>query len=577
MIMRNLVCAGLVGLAAVMSVCGERVPLWPKGGMPDPQPHQIGAMTDETAQPSFVPDQHRIPYIEWYDPPAKDRRTGACMILISGGSYEMCCDVWLVPEWRTWLTERGVQCVNLVYRTPRPKGLPIYQSAWEDGQRAVRLVRSEAKRRGFDPERIGAISMSAGSHLNTLLATSSMTPAYRRVDALDDVPCHLNWSCTFAIAYGVTDGCGDPNSRDGDAVDAVIDPAFRFDAKTCPMFMSHGGLDPYSPRSSTLVYRRLKGMKIPAELHLYPDRGHDAYGFDRAVEFMRQMGFLKPLGAEHDLLRRYCGDWARAVHERKDIWPEGKMPDAQAHQCVPYIEWHIPKDIKTKSVQIVFSGGCYEGNDPDGFEVAPIRRFLNERGMAVVTLKYRTPRPKGLAKHTSAWQDLQRTVRIVRNEAPARGLNPDSIGIMGSSAGGHLALMGATSSRRRAYWEIDDVDKLPCNVQWAVAIYPAYALTDGIDGPNRHGGIDDDIRPVREFSFDLSTPPILFMHGDADDYSSMASVKCWEQLCRMGIQGELHTFATRGHCFQRQAAPDTGSFWWMERVWEFYHRKGFDR
>ena len=253
------------------------------------------------------------------------------------------------------------------------------------------------------------------------------------------------------------------------------------------------------------------------------------------------------------------------------------MPDAQAHQCVPYIEWHIPKDIKTKSVQIVFSGGCYEGNDPDGFEVAPIRRFLNERGMAVVTLKYRTPRPKGLAKHTTAWQDLQRTVRIVRSEAPARGLDPGSIGIMGSSAGGHLALMGATSSRRRAYWEIDDVDKLPCNVQWAVAIYPAYALTDGIDGPNRHGGIDDDIRPVREFSFDLSTPPILFMHGDADDYSSMASVKCWEQLCRMGIQGELHTFATRGHCFQRQASPDTGSFWWMERVWEFYHRKGFDR
>jgi acetyl esterase/lipase len=131
-------------------------------------------------------------------------------------------------------------------------------------------------------------------------------------------------------------------------------------------------------------------------------------------------------------------------------------------------------------------------------------------GMAVVTLKYRTPRPKtDLSKHTTAWQDLQRTIRIVRNEAAKRGLDPDKIGIMGSSAGGHLTLMGVTSSLHSSYLPVDDIDKLPCNVQWGVGIYPAYALTDGAEQPNSGKGNDDSAILVPEFSFDLKTAPML--------------------------------------------------------------------
>ena len=197
--------------------------------------------------------------------------------------------------------------------------------------------------------------------------------------------------------------------------------------------------------------------------------------------------------------------------------------------------------------------------------------------MAVVTMKYRTPRPKGgLAKHTTAWQDLQRAIRIVRSKAAAKGLDPNRIGIMGSSAGGHLTLMGATSARSRSYWPIDDIDKIPCNVQWAVAIYPAYALTDGAEKPNAQGGNEDDARPVPEFAFDPDTCPILFIHGDADGWASMNSVKCWEQLRRMGVQCDLHTLATRAHCFQKKASPGTGSYTWLGRITEFLnHRKIF--
>ena len=148
---------------------------------------------------------------------------------------------------------------------------------------------------------------------------------------------------------------------------------------------------------------------------------------------------------------------------------------------------------------------------------------------------------------------------------------------MGSSAGGHLTLMGATSSMRRSYRPVDDLDKIPCNVQWAVAIYPAYALTDGIDKGNVQGGNEDDSRPVREFSFDLKTCPMLFVHGDADGWAAMNSVKCWEQLRRMGIQSDLHTLATRSHCFQRKAAPGTGSYTWLNRIWEFMNHTGCSR
>ena len=549
----------------------EREPIWPKGKMPDVQGHQIAAMTNEVSRDGFKPDKFRTPYLEWFDAPDPSVRKDVCMILISGGSYQNCCDVGLIDYWQKELTKIGVQCVNFVYRTPRPVGLPIYQSAWEDGQRAVRMVRSEAKKRGFDPEKIGTVSMSAGSHLALLLATSSQTPAYQPIDKLDEVPCHINWAIVNAPAYVTTDGeNGDPASMEGYGIDVKISDVFKFDEKTCPMSLHHGGKDPYSPNGSTLVYRQLRKMGVPAELHLYPDKGHGAFGFERGIEFMTQMGFLGPLGDPVKIMDRYASDDDRAELIKEDVWPEGKMPSPQPDQCKPYLEWHIPAQLKTKAIQIIYSGGSYTGNDPDGFEVAPARRYLNAMGMTVVTMKYRTPRPTtGLAKHTTAWQDLQRAIRIVRSEAAERGLDPDRIGIMGSSAGGHLTLMGVTSSRHKSYYPIDAIDKLPCNVQWGIGIYPAYSLTDGAERPNTGGGNDDDAVLVPEFSFDLDTAPMLFIHGDADGWAAMNSVKTWEKMRAMGIQSELHTLALRPHCFQLEAVPGTGSYTWLDRIGEY--------
>ena len=238
--------------------------------------------------------------------------------------------------------------------------------------------------------------------------------------------------------------------------------------------------------------------------------------------------------------------------------------------------WFIPEKLSTKAIQVIVPGGGYNFCNFNG-EGTPVAHYLNAKGMTVVVVMYRCPRPIGQPKHLSGWQDAQRAIRMVRAEAPARGLDPNRIGIMGFSAGGHLTLMTATNAKTPAYAPVDDIDRQPCNVQWACPVYPAYALTDGVDTPNAQGGNEDDAVPVPEFAFDDATPPMCFVHGDADVWASMNSVKTWELLRRKGIQCDLHTLALRGHCFQMSAAPGTGSYTWMDRLWEFFTRKGLNR
>ncbi len=558
---------------------GEKTPLWPEGRMPDAQPHQIAATTAEAKAPGFVREKNRMPHLQWYPAPNAAAKTDVCMIIISGGSYQCCCDIPAFEPLVAKLLENGVHCVNLTYRTPRPKGLPIYKTAWEDGQRAVRIVRSEAAKRGYNPEKIGVVGCSAGSHLSVMLATSSQTPAYEPVDDLDKLPCHINWAIPLCPAYALTDGLDGKNSSGGDGPDVKLNPSFKFDAKTCPMCLFHGGKDPYSPIGSTQIYRQLRRMKIPAELHLDAGRGHGlvrAAGFERALEFMRQMGWLGKLGRPVAQDHRFMPGCTIRT-EKEMLWPEGRIPDPSPNQkYAPYLVWFIPERLSTKAIQVVVPGGGYSFCNFNG-EGTPVAHYLNEKGMTTVVVMYRCPRPEGKPKHFSGWQDAQRAIRMVRAEAPKRGLDPNRIGIMGFSAGGHLTLMTATNAKTPAYEPVDDIDKLSCAVQWACPTYPAYVLTDGEDRPNVQGGNEDDSAIVPEFSFDDATPPMCFTHGDADGWAAMNSVKVWEKLRRMGIQSDLHTLATRGHCFQFSASPDTGSYTWMDRIWEFLSRKGLNK
>ncbi len=100
-------------------------------------------------------------------------------------------------------------------------------------------------------------------------------------------------------------------------------------------------------------------------------------------------------------------------------------------------------------------------------------------------------------------------------------------------------------------------------------MYPAYALSDDGEDFNTTLGCGEDVTINPEFSFDLATCPMYFVHGDKDGVSSMNSVMVWEKMRAMGIQSELHTLALRDHCFQYEGAPGTGSYNFLEGIGEY--------
>ena len=265
--------------------------------------------------------------------------------------------------------------------------------------------------------------------------------------------------------------------------------------------------------------------------------------------------------------------------ERIALWPEGLTPNAEPHQYAnPFIEWFVPSNKTTDAVLVMTCGGGYGICNwrPNGLIGGGFRDWLLEKGMTVVRLHYRTPRPRLVEKHVTAWQDAQRAVRLVRAGAAKHGVDPNKIGFCGYSAAGHLALLAALSSQTRAYEPVDAIDELPCNVNWAVPAYPAYVLTDGPSGPNKHGGDRPEDEIFSMFKFDSGTCPVFFMHGDADGYSSMASVKVYSRLHTMHVPAELHVFVKRDHDFKSRGAVKGPLLVWRELLWEWLVQMGIN-
>ena len=258
--------------------------------------------------------------------------------------------------------------------------------------------------------------------------------------------------------------------------------------------------------------------------------------------------------------------------ERFALWPEGKTPDLQPKQTEPFLVWCEPKERKSDMVVIAISGGGYRRCGIGGFEVLPVRDYFLEKGVTVATLLYRTPRPEseGITFNQTAWQDAQRAIRIVRREAKRRGLNPENIGFTGGSAGGNLTMLAAVSSQTPVYAPIDETDKEPCHVNWAVPIYQAYALvgTDTIWG--KTDATDFTIPFADYLKFDAKTPPMCLFVGDADGWAPH-SVRVWQKLREMKIPVELHVLAKAGHCFQMPSRIKRGTFpeTWKDVVWQW--------
>ena len=272
--------------------------------------------------------------------------------------------------------------------------------------------------------------------------------------------------------------------------------------------------------------------------------------------------------------------------EKIELWPEfapgetvrepefvdPNVPNLPALKVTtPYLLIQRPEKQTSDACILIMPGGgfnvCFYNNE--GF---PPAKYWNDRGYVTAILVYRVPRPESGPIYGPALQDAQRAVRLLRSSAEKYGINPDKIGVEGYSAGACLALLTAVNSETKTYESVDEQDKLPCNVAFAIPVYPAYVLDDGAKDPNANKGEGASI--LTDFHFDAKTPPMCLIHGDADIYSPLGSVEVYKRLRKMEISCELHIFAGAPHGYMFwDDLPNAQS--WQDRRFAWAQKMGF--
>jgi acetyl esterase/lipase len=219
----------------------------------------------------------------------------------------------------------------------------------------------------------------------------------------------------------------------------------------------------------------------------------------------------------------------------------------------PTLTFYRPaKENETGTAMLICPGGGYWNLywELEGEEVA---KWLNSLGVTGIILKYRVPRrpdePRGEPARRPL-QDAQRAVSLVRSKAKEWGIAADRIGIVGFSAGGHLAIATATSFDQRTYQPIDDVDKVSCRPDFAVPVYSGYLKAKDRDG----------IAPGLRVP--AGTPPVFLAHGGADLVSDPEhSVAMYLALKRAGVRTELHIYAGAAHDFGVRKSDQPCTTW----------------
>jgi acetyl esterase/lipase len=211
------------------------------------------------------------------------------------------------------------------------------------------------------------------------------------------------------------------------------------------------------------------------------------------------------------------------------------------------------KDKDTGTAVLICPGGGYWDLywQLEGEEVAA---WLNSIGATGIILKYRVPRRPDEIKGEPArrpLQDAQRAVRLVRSKAAEWGIQPQQIGIVGFSAGGHLALATATSFEQKTYEPVDDLDKTSCRPDFAIGVYCGYLKAKD----------KDEVASYFQH-IPAGTPPVFLAHGGADIISPPEhSVLMYLALRKAGVPAELHVYATAAHDFGARPSDHPCSTW----------------
>jgi acetyl esterase/lipase len=260
-------------------------------------------------------------------------------------------------------------------------------------------------------------------------------------------------------------------------------------------------------------------------------------------------------------------------HTVLTIWPNG-APDATAaagpeqdtstpttgniagrplvrlgNVATPTLTLYRPTAANTGAAVVVFPGGGYSilAIDLEGTEVCD---WLTARGVTCILLKYRVPNSGPYPKSPQALEDAQRALGIVRQHAAEWQIDPHRVGVLGFSAGGHLAAAISTHYTQRLYTTIDAADQQSCRPDFAIVIYPGYLANPDATG---HFTFSPDI-PIT-----ADTPPTFLLQAEDDGAHVENAVDYFLALKAFKVPTELHVYANGGHGYglRRTALPVT--------------------
>jgi len=243
--------------------------------------------------------------------------------------------------------------------------------------------------------------------------------------------------------------------------------------------------------------------------------------------------------------------------------PEERVQEAQIqwirHVQTPSVEVRLPaRGNATGQAVVVCPGGAYAGLAYD-WEGTDFAGWLNQHGIAAIILRYRLPVDGDVAhqKWLVPLLDAQRALRLTRAHAAEWGINPAKVGIMGFSAGGHLASTAGTHFDAGDAAAADPVDRLGSRPDFMILVYPVISMLP----PATHGGSRRNLlgenppeELVRQYSNELQvtadTPPTFLVHAGDDGAVPVAnSLLFYQALVAHKVPAELHVYPHGGHGF----------------------------
>lgn len=251
---------------------------------------------------------------------------------------------------------------------------------------------------------------------------------------------------------------------------------------------------------------------------------------------------------------------AQAAPVRLPLWPEGSIAagkESEGDPAVPTVDVHLPDPGKaTGSGVVVLPGGGYGGVSMD-FEAVHAAEFLTDNGIAAFVVRYRhAPR----FRHPLPMEDAKRAVRLIRSRAAEFKIDANRIGLMGFSAGGHLASTVITHIDTGNPAATDPVERVSARPDFAILVYPVITLTveKFVHKGSRSNLTGDNQKLWPELSSELhvskETPPVFLIHGGQDKGVPPENSMMFADACRKaGVSVELHVLSHGEHAFRDEA------------------------